>query len=229
MIQFYQSFSLFTNQILTELSSFLPRLTAALLILVIGTAIAKTLKGLTIKLLEALKISNWVKNTPVEHFVKHAQLGEKIESMIGSIVYWLLMLVVLHSTVSVLGLASLSIVLDRVIAYIPRVMSAILVLFFGVLVAGVIEGLVKGSIMSISGRNARLLGKVASYLVLTIAILAAVNELRIASEFIMVMFVGFIAMLALGFGLAIGLGGQSVVKEILTKWYQQTAKEISKK
>jgi hypothetical protein len=229
MPQFYQSLALLTNETLTEVSSFLPRLAAALLILLIGAALSRALKGLVIKLLEALKVSAWVKNTPVEHFVRHAELGEKLESILGSLVYWLLMLIVIHSTVSVLGLASLSLVLDRVIAYIPRVVSAVLVLFFGVLVAGVVEGLVKGSIMSISGKSARLLGKVSSYLVLTISILAAINELRIASEFIMVLFVGFVTMISLGFGLAIGLGGQSVVKEMLTKWYKQTSKEVSKK
>lgn len=228
MNQLYQSLNILTVETLSELSVFLPRLAAALLILLIGAAVARAMKGLVIKLLETLKVGNWIKNTPVEHFLKDAEFGEKIEGVLGSVVYWLLMLVVIHSTVSVLGLSSLTHVLDRVIGYVPRVISSVLILFFGVLVAGVVESLVKGSIMSIDGKSARLLGKVASYLVLTIAVLAGINELRIASEFIMVLFVGFVAMLSLGLGLAIGLGGQHVAKEMLGKWYQQTTQEINK-
>lgn len=229
MPQLYASFSVLATEILTEISAFLPRLAAALLILLIGAGVARGIKGLIVKLLETLKVANWVKNTPVEHFFKNAEFGEKMEGVLGGIIYWILMLVVIHSTVSVLGLTSLTQVLDRILAYVPRIISSVLVLFFGLLVSGLVESLVKGSIMSIDGRSARLLGKVSSYLVLSIAILAAINELRIASEFIMVLFIGFITMLSLGFGLAIGFGGQDVVRDMLTKWYKQTSKEVKKK
>jgi len=229
MSQLYTSLSVLATETLTGISVFLPRLAAAILILIIGAGVAKGLKKLVVKLLETLKVSSWVKNTPVEHFFKNAEFGEKIEGVLGSIVYWILMLVVIHSTVSVLGLSSLTHVLDRVLTYVPRIISSILVLFFGLLIAGVVESLVKGSIKSIDGKSARLLGKISSYLVLTIVVLAAINELGIASEFIMVMFVGFIVMLSLGLGLAIGLGGQHLVKDIFSKWYKQTSKEVRKK
>lgn len=229
MPQLYASMSVLATDILIEVSAFLPRLAAALLILLIGAGVAKGIKGLIVKLLEALKVADWVKNTPVEHFFKNAEFGEKMEGVLGGIIYWILMLVVIHSTVSVLGLSSLTHVLDRILAYVPRIISSVLVLFFGLLVSGLVESLVKGSIMSIDGKSARLLGKVSSYLILIIAILAAINELRIASEFIMVLFIGFITMLSLGFGLAIGFGGQDVVRDMLTKWYKQTSKEVKKK
>lgn len=152
-----------------------------------------------------------------------------MEGVLGNIAYWMLMLVVIHSTVSVLGLSSLTLVLDRVITYVPRIVSSVLVLFFGLLLAGVVESLIKGSIMSVDGKSARLLGKISSYLVLSIAILAAVNELQIASEFIMIIFIGFITMVSLGFALAIGLGSKDVVNEVLTAWYKKTSKEVKKK
>lgn len=229
MSEFYASLSFLTTQTLSELSVFLPRLTAALLILLLGAALAKGIKGLVVKLLETVKIANWVKNTPVELFFKNAEFGEKMEGVLGSIVYWMMMLVVIHSTVSVLGLTSLTHVLEGVLNYVPRIVSSVLVLFFGLLLAGVVESLVKGSVMSVDGKSARLLGKVSSYLVLVIAVLAAINELRIASEFIMVLFVGFVTMLSLGLGLALGLGGKEVVNKMLTKWYKETSKEVRKK
>lgn len=229
MPEFYSSLSVLTTETLAAVSVFLPRLIAAILILIIGGGLAKAIKSMVVKLLETLKVANWVKNTPVELFFKNAEFGEKMEGVLGGVVYWLLMLVVFYSTVSVLGLASLTQVLERIISYVPNIVSSVIVLFFGILIAGAVESLVKGSIMSIDGKSARLLGKISSYLVLTIAILAAVNELGIASEFIMIIFIGFVVMISLGFGLAIGLGGQDLVREMLTKWYHQTSKEVIKK
>jgi hypothetical protein len=116
--------------------------------------------------------------------------------------------------------------LNSILAYVPAVISAILVLFFGVLLAGLVESLVKGSIRSIDGKAARLLGKVSSYLVMTIAVLVAVSELGIASEFIMILFVGFVATISVGLGLALGLGGKDVVAKMLDEWYDKTKKEL---
>jgi hypothetical protein len=214
---------------LGEISAFLPRLAAALAVLILGAALARVVKRIVVRVTETLRFSSLLKNTPIEHFVTNTEMTEKVEEILGSIVYWLLMLLVVHSSVTILGLTTLSAVLDRVLGYIPHVISAVVVVFFGLLMAGVVESLVKASIKSIDGHSARLLGKVASYLVVTITILAAISELGIAQDFIMVMFMGAVATFSLGVGLAIGLGGQDLVRKLLGEWYERTLKDVSKK
>ena len=91
---------------------------------------------------------------------------------------------------------------------------------------GIIEGVVKGSIKSIDGKSSRLLGKISSYMVITITLLAAISELGIASEFIYIMFVGFVTTMTLGFGLALGLGGKGLVENIINDWYKKLEKDI---
>lgn len=225
-VEWYNSTSSFLSQIGTQFMLYLPRILAALIIFLIGVLIAKIVKNVLIKLLEALRLSSLVKNTPIEHFFENAELGQRIEVIIGTIAYWLVMLIVLQASVGILGLESVSQLLGKILAYLPNVVSAILVLFFGVLIAGAAESIVKGSIKTIDGRSSRMLGKIASYLVMTLAIMAAVSELGIASEFILILFIGFVAMLSLGFGLAIGLGGQEMVRKVLNSWYSKTMDDV---
>ena len=215
-----------TTQALANVAVYLPRIFAALLILIIGTALAKAVKKVVVRIFESLRVSDALKQTPLEHFLKNADVTHRIEEVLGNIVYWLAMLVVLHTTVSVLGLVSLTMLLERVLAYIPNVLAAVIVLFFGVLLAGVVESLVKGSIKSIDGKSARLIGKISSYLVVSVAVLAAISELGIAKDFVTILFVGFVTTISLGFGLALGLGGQHVIKDLLGEWYQRTKAEI---
>ncbi len=224
----YDSFVIILNQVLTQSAAFLPRVVAALLVLIIGGALANAVKKLVVKLFEAIRVSSAVEKTPIEHFLKNAELGAKIEEVLGSVLYWLLMLVVLHTVVTVLGLTSLSGLLERVLAYLPRVISAVIVLFVGVLLAGLVEGLVKGAIRSIDNKAGRLLGKLSSYLVMTIASLAAVSELGIARDFILVLLIGFVTMISLGGGLALGLGGKKVVEQMLEEWYGKMRKDLSR-
>jgi hypothetical protein len=136
------------------------------------------------------------------------------------------MLVVIHTTVSVLGLTSLTFILERILAYLPHIISAILILFIGIVISGILESLVKGSIRSIDGRSARLLGKISSYLVLILTIMVAVSELGIASQFIVILFMGFVGCIALGVGLALGLGGQHLVKKLLDDWYSSYSQQV---
>jgi len=220
------SFNTILGQTAGQIAIYLPRILASLAIFLIGLALAKTLRKLIVKILETFRISRLVQNTPVEHFLKNTDTGHKIEEVVGSIFYWLLMLIVLQTAVSVLGLNTITFVLDKLLGYLPHVFSAVIIIVFGVLLAGLVESVVKGSIRSIDGKAARLMGKISSYLVVSLSVMAAISELGIASEFMMILFVGFVGMTTLGCGLAIGLGGQDLVKRMLNDWYSQFKKEV---
>lgn len=222
----YNTLMIAVAQALNEMAIFVPKTIIAVVVLLIGAAIARLLRSVTIKFFESLRVSAIVKNTPIEQFFKNAELTTKIEEVLGSVVYWLLMLIVVHTAVTVVGLTSLSIILSKILGYLPHVFAAVLILFMGILVSGIVESLVKGSIKSINGRSARLLGKVSSYLVLVLTVMMAISELGIASQFIMILFVGFVACLSLALGLAFGLGGQHVVKKILEDWHISFKKQV---
>lgn len=215
----YTTFDQFLSQSVSDIALFLPRLFAAIIIFLVGIALAGALRKLVVKLLDKVRFSSALKNTPVEHFVRSAELGQRVEDVLGSVVYWLVMLVVAQTSVSIMGLASLSGLLERILGYLPHVFSAVLVLFIGILISGLVESLVKGALRSLDAKSARALGKVASYSVITVVVLIALSELGIAQEFIFIIFVGFVSTLSLGFGLALGLGGKDLVGKLLKNWH----------
>lgn len=228
---FTSSFDSALSLTAAQVSLYFPKIIAALLILIIGTLIAKWGKSLVMKALEYLQLSKILKNTPIEGFLANAEVSTRIEQVVGVTVYWLIMLVVLQTAVSLLGLTSLSLILDRVLAYIPKIFSAIIILFFGMIVAGVLESVIKGAVRSIEGfgaKQARALGKVTSYLTIVIFILAAVSELGIAEQFIIILFVGVVATLTLALGLSVGLGSKDIVGKIVSTWYTGLQKEMKK-
>ncbi len=213
------------GQTLQELSFFLPKLLAAGLVVIVGVIIARIIRNIVIRVFTSFKVSKMVANTPVEVFLKSTDTTGKIEHLIGNFFYWMCMLVVLHTAVVILGLGPVSMVFAMVLAYIPHLFSAFFILLIGIILAGLAESVVKGAIHTTDRRFSRLAGKAIGYGVIVISILAAISELGIASEFIMVLFVGFVAAAALATGLALGLGGQTVVKKMLDDWYHQSQKK----
>lgn len=216
------SFQLGLTYSVAQFSLVLPRIIAAILILFVGLLLARVFKKIIVRTLETLRLSKMVEKTPLELFLKNAETGQKIEEVIGRILYWLFVFLVLFMAISVLGITPLSDFFDRILSYVPHVFSALFIFLFGVLLAGVVESLVKGSMRSIDLRSGRLFAKVASYGVVTFATLAAVAELGIASELIKILFSGVVFAFALGSGLAIGLGGQHTISRMMDEWYQRT-------
>jgi len=211
--------------IFTQFFNFLPSLFGALLIFVVGLILAKWAKAIIVKVLSAVKLDKVLRKIGLEPFLSQADIKLKSEVIIGEIARWLIIVVFFMAGVNILGLTTVASVLASVLSYVPNIVSAILILTVGVLLAGLIEGLIKGAVNQIDPKTGRLLSKVASYLVVIVAALAAINELGIAQSLINILFIGIITTLALGVGLAIGLGAKDLVSKMLMDWYSKGKKK----
>lgn len=218
---FQSSLQFLGDQTMQSLSLLLPKILGALTALVVGVILAKIVKGAIKKFLKAINFAGFINKTPLQLAFEGANIGERIVFTISNLFYWLTMLLIVHTIVSILGLGSLTVILERILGYIPNVISAMFIMLFGVLVGGWVEGLVKGAIKTIEPKTGRILGKAAGYFVIALTAMTAFTELGIASEFLTIVFIGFIAMLSLGFGLAIGLGGKNLVGKILNDLYEK--------
>jgi hypothetical protein len=99
------------------------------------------------------------------------------------------------------------------------VVVALVVLVIGGLAARALSNVVRGAAGEADLSNANFLAKVASVVVWAFAIVVAVNQLGIATELVNTLFMAIVGALALGVGLAFGLGGRETAAEILRKWY----------
>ncbi|PIS08938.1 hypothetical protein COT75_03685 [Candidatus Beckwithbacteria bacterium CG10_big_fil_rev_8_21_14_0_10_34_10] len=228
-LNWQDAFLMALSDTLVNVLSFLPTILASILVFIVGLVLAKWARTIVIKVLKAIRLSDLVKKSGLDPFLEKAELKIKVEYFFGGLVRWLIILVFFIATINVLGLSTVSVVLNSILGYIPRVISAVLVLTIGVLLAGLVEGVVKGALGQVDVKASRLMAKIASYVVIVFASLAAINELKIAQSLINTLFMGFVAMLALGVGLAIGLGSKDLVSRALTDWYENFKKEVKKK
>jgi small-conductance mechanosensitive channel len=199
----------------------LPRFFGALIIVVLGTLIARTLRGLLIGSLRRMKLSASLERTPFGQFLYNTEIKHTAEVVVSNVIYWILLLFVAYTALTVLGLQSVSGILNQILLYIPKVISAILILLLGIMLAGLAEAFVKGLIKSVDPHTGRIVGKVASYLVIVLSAMAAISELGIAQQFILILFTGFVAAVSVALGLAFGLGSKHTVERMMGEWYER--------
>ena len=225
LLGWQQALFLAGSNIFTSFVNFLPDLLGAIIIFLVGIVLAKWVKALVVKVLGLVSLDKLVRSTGFNQFLTKAEIKVKVEAFLGEIVRWLIIAVFSIAAINVLGLTTVSAVLTSLLAYIPNIISAVLILTVGVMLEGLVENLVKGTVSQVEVKTSRLLSKIASYLVVIVAVLAAVNELGIAQSLINTLFTGLVATLTLGIGLALGLGGKDVISKLLMDWYTQFKKK----
>lgn len=204
--------------------TFLPVFFGAILVFVVGILVAGWLSQLIAKFLHAVKFTQLTKSAGLDTFLKRADLGYDTTALVTAVVKWFIMLIFFIAAVNILGLTAITTVLDGLIAYIPRVVAASLIVALGVFVANIVQGLVRGSLATVDHTHAKPLAKFARWLVLVVAIMAAINELRVAQSLIETFFQGLTWTVTLAVGLAVGLGAKDVVSQILRDWYDKLNK-----
>ena len=188
---------------------YLPRILAAVVVFIIGWVAATILYRLIVEVVRVLKIDDALKAAGVHDAAREAGLTLDTGRVLATLVMWFMVLVFLVASLEILGLTTVTIFLERVVLlYIPQVIVAALILILGAIVADVVRGLVVSSAKAMSARAAHLAGAVTKWSVWIFAILAALDQLGVASVFIQTLFTGVVVALSLAFGLAFGLGGK---------------------
>ena len=176
-------------------------------------------KKLVIEVLNMVKVGKLTEKMGVDKYLKKADIKYTFIELMGTLVEWLVILVFFLAVVDILGLTIVSQVLLVVLGYVPNIIAAILIFAAGYIVAGIVDGLVRGALASIDHDIAKPLGKLARWLVILIAFFAALDQLQIAKGLISTFFQGLTFTIVLVVGLSVGLGSKDLVAKILDDWY----------
>jgi hypothetical protein len=202
--------------------AFLPNLLVALVIFIVGWLIGAGLGRLVAQVVNAAKVDQALRSAGVEAAVERAGFKMSAGGFLGGLVKWFVILVFLIAALDVLHLTEVTIFLRTVVlGYLPNVIIAVFILLVAAVLADVVQRVVAGAARSANVRSANLLGSLARWAIWIFAILAALDHLQIANDFIQPLFTGFVVALALAFGLAFGLGGQQAASRIIERMHEQ--------
>jgi hypothetical protein len=203
-------------------ANFLPSLIIAIIIFAIGWILATLVEKLVEHLFKALKIDAALKGAGFEEVVKRA--GHTLNSglFVGALVKWFVIVVFLVASFDVLGLSQVNLFLQQVVAYLPQVIVAVLILMVAIVVGNTMERIVIASARAAHLTSASMLGHVTKWVIWVFAVLTALFNLGIAASIIQTIITAVFAGLALAIGLSFGLGGKThaekIIDDTMKKW-----------
>jgi hypothetical protein len=203
------------------LFSAIPKILGFALIIIAGWFIASLIERGLAAVLRSIRFNHLAEKAGLADFVNKMGMNTDAAGMIGLVVKWFVRLIALVVAFDALGLPAVSDVLRQLLLWLPNVVVALVVLVIGGLAARALSNVVRGAANEAGLGNANFLAKSAAVVVWAFALVVAVNQLGIATELVNTLFMAIVGALALGLGLAFGLGGRDTAGEIVRKWYSK--------
>ena len=207
------------RNILSTLPTHLPVIFGALVLVVVGWIAAKLLAVLG-RTLSERALHRLTPGEAVASALDASGIRSVVPRLVGSFVFWMVLLLFVVASIEVLGLPILTDLIGRLTAYLPNIIAAVALVVVGFAAGRLARGAVaRGAVlMQLETQSAALAG-VAQALILTIAGVMALEQLGIQGRVMeMVLAVTLGTTLAAG-GLAFALGARSAVANIVAARY----------
>lgn len=205
---------------IAHIFAFVPQILAALGILLAGVAIAKMIEAGTESAMRRIGLDRWMRDGGVTEALARAGTTLDPSSVVAKLVFWTVMVLVILLAANALGLAIVSTLFYELLAYIPNVIAAVIVLVLGIVLGEFTKNLILASAGGLPGGVTLARGAKAAIIVL--AIFMALEQLGIAEDIVLVAFIAVVGAGALATAIAFGLGGRDVAAEITRAWYERS-------
>jgi hypothetical protein len=201
----------------SDVASFVPKLVGCLIILIIGYFVAKLIAKAVDALLERVGFDAAVERGGVKAALEKSKFDAS--DIVAKIVFYALFLMVLTMAFGVFGDNPISDMLEAVIAYLPKVIAAILIIVIASAIGAAVREMLDATLGGLSYGKALANGVGAAILI--VGVFMALDQLEIAPSIVTGL---FYAMLAIVVGVTVVAVGGGGIGPMRARWDNALAK-----
>jgi hypothetical protein len=217
------TFGLSITQMLTRLVNFLPSMLGAIALLLIGWVSARLLRKLAIRL--SLGLDRMMDRLHRRKGLTRAHVPSASAQIIGSVVFWVVILVFLTAATQLLGLAVFSTWLRRVVEYLPTLIAGGLIVLAGFVVSALARDMVVAA-APVAENQRLLLGRIVQGIILASATVIGAQQIGIDVTFLVIIAAVIAVTLFGGVALAVSLGARTFVSNLIGAHYLRQSYQI---
>lgn len=211
------------HRLAEHLTHVLPALITVLLILIVGGAVAYLARRVIHRLLVALRFDRLVARTGLASTIERARVFRSPSDFGARLVQGLLWLFIILFALNAADTQMTQDLVVRFIHYVPDIITAVLVLLLGSLISKFLARSVLLAAVNAQWSGARLLAGGVRVLVMMLAVVIALEQLRIGRTALLVSFAILFGGVVIAGAIAFGLGARDLARE----WLQSKMKPRS--
>ena len=194
-----------------KIATFVPKFLGFLVVLVIGYFVAKAIAKVLDNVLERVGFDRAVERGGVRRAL--AQSRYDASTIVSKLVFYTLFLLVLQLAFGVFGPNPVSDLITGIVAYLPKVFAAILIVVIAAAIAAAVKEIVESALGGLSYGRTVAIG--ASVAILTVGAFAALSQLQIAPAIVNGLFYALLLVVVGSAVIAIGGGG---IQPMRARW-----------
>jgi small-conductance mechanosensitive channel len=205
--------------IIERIVAYLPSVLGAILLLIVGWALARLLRALTMRAVLLLdKLLSRIGGPSGERF----RVG-RASAVLGTVVFWVVLLFFVGAATQVLGLQAFTDWLARLIDYLPTLIAGVLIIGAGYVVSRFVADLLLATATRLAHTQRLALARVAQVMILVGAILVGADQVVIKITFLAIFAAGAAATIVGGVALAVGFGARDYIANLIGAHYMRQA------
>lgn len=219
------------NSVAQEIVFYLPKVVAALIILIIGWIVGKAAGRLAAGLLDRMGVDDAVEKTFLGDMIKRA--GMTVRGVFDALVRWFIYIIFIVAAINVLDIPALTLLLSQFVLYLPQLIAGILVLVVGLILVNFIMNWIGRELASNKVAFADIITIVLKAFFSLVIIILALDQMLIDTTIIYTFLVpiawGIGVGLALAVGIGVGWGSKDAVSEYLREKRPAIEQEVARK
>lgn len=190
---------------------FIPKAIGFIVIMLVGWLIARAVRKLVIRLLQRVRFDSVVERGPIARAMSGSKYTPSM--IVGLLAYWALLLFTLQLGFGLWGPNPVSDLISGIVAWLPKAAVAVIIVVVAAAIANAVRDLMSNAMSGLS--YGRVLANVVYAFILALGIIAALNQIGVATAITTPLLVAALATVA---GVIIvGVGG-GLVRPMQQRW-----------
>lgn len=221
----YSEWQPILQKFLQDMVGFVGNLVLAVIVFIVGYLVSVGIGKLITEILKSVKFNKLFEKEGWRKALQRANVDVNPAEFIGAIFKWVFVIVSLLVTVDILGLKAFASFLTKVLDYIPHVVVAVLVFVVAIIISDIVEKIVRATVERLRVGYGFLAASIVKWAIWVFTFFLILDQLLPASVLLKTLYTsiiyGIVGALALGIGLAIGLGGKETASKVIADMYRK--------
>ncbi len=207
--------------LVAQFSALLPKLLSAVILIVLGRILAKTVSMVLKRILEAIKIDKMTEKLQEVDLFSKSGVEIKASTILSQLVYYIIFLIFATAASDALGLAIVSQQITAIINLIPKIITAGILFAGGTILANIIKKILETAFRSLNIPSGKIMAGVVFYFLLITISITAIEQTGLNTTFLtqnlQILLVGIVIAFSVGFGFS----SRDLLKNMLASSYSK--------
>ena len=202
------------NEFFVAIAALLPKLLGALILFLIGWLLARVLRGLTGKLIDVL--DKLLQRFSLTATAEYKRLRQTSATLLSGFVFWLVIIVFLAASASILQLEIFTRWFDALLVYLPKLLAGSVIIIGGIIFGGAVRSMVTHTASTARINQSELIGRIVQFAVIVSAFVIGIQQLGIDVSFLTDLVIVAFAVILGAFALGIALATPAHISNIIS-------------